>query len=366
MDTNQKLACKIIEDSLETGRELQLFDNAIQMATDGIIIGDSNGYITKINEAFLQLYGGFDKGELVGKHVFELLIEGDQEHPAQDSLDSLKFGPDKTYQYLAISKSGLKIPVEVTASFIIDQHDEKIGFVVIVRNIATRNNKEELRKINCKLELITEKLHEVGSISRHDILNKLQIINYLIFIANRKGNYEQATQGISLASQQIKDILLFSRHFERIGSEELQETDVDLALREAINLFPDLKGINAINECKGLIVLADSLLRQIFYNLIDNTLKYGQKTTKFRVSFEKTDLQIRLIFEDDGVGIPVSSKTQLFTRGVGKGTGLGLFLVKKIIESYGWQVEEKSSEDKGAKFIFTLPKRNYHQKKSSF
>jgi hypothetical protein len=100
---------------------------------------------------------------------------------------------------------------------------------------------EELRRNNRKKELIDEKLQVVGSLSRHDILNKLQIINTQIFLAKRKGTYEQAIQVIGDASNQIKDILMFSRHFERMGLEELQETDVDLVLREAISLFSDLK-----------------------------------------------------------------------------------------------------------------------------
>jgi signal transduction histidine kinase len=87
-------------------------------------------------------------------------------------------------------------------------------------------------------------------------------------------------------------------------------------------------------------------------------LKYGQKTTQFRASFEKMDGKYKLVFEDDGVGIPNSMKTQLFSRGFGKNTGLGLFLVKKIIEGYGWQVEEKGEETKGAKFVFIIPEKN--------
>ena len=71
-----------------------------------------------------------------------------------------------------------------------------------------------------------------------------------------------------------------------MGVEELECVNVEQHLTEAVSLFSDLKGTKVINECHGLTVLADSLLRQLFYNLIDNTLKYGKKTSKIRVHYE--------------------------------------------------------------------------------
>lgn len=359
MTINQTSHNEQFENCHKMEEDFQLFYDAMQTATHGIIISDLNGYITNVNESLLRMYGGSDRRELLGKHVLDLLVEGDKDRAAQDSINLSKSGQSKTYQYIGLSKSGSEVPVEVTVVFIKDKLGKIIGFFDIVRSIGARNSmEEELRRNNRKKELIDEKLQVVGSLSRHDILNKLQIINTQIFLAKRKGTYEQAIQVIGDASNQIKDILMFSRHFERMGLEELQETDVDLVLREAISLFSDLKGITAVVQCKGLSVQADSLLSQVFCNLIDNTLKYGQKTTQFRASFEKMDGKYKLVFEDDGVGIPNSMKTQLFSRGFGKNTGLGLFLVKKIIEGYGWQVEEKGEETKGAKFVFIIPEKN--------
>ena len=168
----------------------------------------------------------------------------------------------------------------------------------------------------------------------------------------------QALEAIENTSQQIKSILEFSREFEMLGAEELKYINVGWAIREAASLASNLKETRILNECSGLTVLADSLLREIFYNLIDNTLKYGEKTSQIRVSYEDTGEQLKLVFEDDGVGIPAEMKPKLFTRGFGKGTGLGLFLIKKTVEFYGWQVQEAGTEGKGAKFIITIPKTN--------
>jgi signal transduction histidine kinase len=148
--------------------------------------------------------------------------------------------------------------------------------------------------------------------------------------------------------------------YEQIGVEELTIIDVEAKLTEATTLFSGLLP-KIINECHGLTVLADSFLRQLFYNFIDNTRKYGKKTTTIRVHYEKADQDsLRLVYEDDGVGISAENKLKLFTEGFSTGgsTGFGLFLTKKMIDVYGWTIIENGELGKGAKFTITLPKLN--------
>jgi signal transduction histidine kinase len=127
-----------------------------------------------------------------------------------------------------------------------------------------------------------------------------------------------------------------------------------------------LKRVKIANECHGLTVLADSLLRQLFYNLIDNSLKYGDKTSQIRIYYEKTDDQLRLIYEDDGIGILQDTKPKIFDEGytTGKGSGYGLYLIKKMMEVYGWTIQETGEPGKGARFIITIPKANQKGKEN--
>jgi signal transduction histidine kinase len=152
-----------------------------------------------------------------------------------------------------------------------------------------------------------------------------------------------------------------------LGAEELGYIDVEKTVNEAISLFSDLKNVKVTNDCHGLIVLADSLLRQSFYNLIDNSLKYSQKITKIRVHYETTgNNELRLAYEDDGVGIPDTEKPKLFKEGYSTGgsTGYGLYLIKKIMEVYGWTIQETGEPGKGAQFIITIPKINQNGKEN--
>ena len=75
-----------------------------------------------------------------------------------------------------------------------------------------------------------------------------------------------------------------------------------------------------VTACHGLSVRADSLLRQLIYNFIDNTRKYGQKTTIVKIHYKKMfSGELQLIYEDDGFGIPIEHKQQLFKQGFSTG-----------------------------------------------
>jgi signal transduction histidine kinase len=129
----------------------------------------------------------------------------------------------------------------------------------------------------------------------------------------------------------------FKRAYEMLGTDKLVYSDVEKTVNEASLLLTNQNNIKVINECHGLTVLADSVLRQLFYNLIDNSLKYGQKTSRIRVYYQKTGKgSLKLVYEDDGVGIPAVEKPKLFREGYSTrgSTGYGLYLIKKIMEVY--------------------------------
>jgi signal transduction histidine kinase len=105
--------------------------------------------------------------------------------------------------------------------------------------------------------------------------------------------------------------------------------------------------------------LADSLLSQLFYNLIDNSLKYGEKIQQIRIHYKTPSVdQLELIYEDNGVGIPGNMRSNLFKEGFtsGKGTGYGLFMIKRICEVYGWTIQETGKQGKGAQFTMSIPR----------
>jgi len=161
---------------------------------------------------------------------------------------------------------------------------------------------------------------------------------------------------IDKAYKQIESILDFERVFEQVGSEKLTVVDVGALFSEASALIGDLKGVQVKCFIGNLSVVADSLLRQVFYNLIDNSLKYGEKLKNISLHAKEDDESILLIYEDDGIGISSEVKAHLFEKGYGKGTGIGLFMVKKIVEGYGWKIKEDGILGEGVVFTIAIPK----------
>ncbi len=156
--------------------------------------------------------------------------------------------------------------------------------------------------------MMNEKLRVVGGLTRHDVRNKLSTITGNIYLNKKRladhSDVLKSYEEMVSACEQIVKIFDFAKDYEMLGVEELTYIDVEDAVQKAVSLFSDLNGIKVTNECHGLTVLADSLLRQLFYNLIDNSLKYGRKTTRVNVHFEKTSRdELKLLYEDDGVGI---------------------------------------------------------------
>jgi signal transduction histidine kinase len=220
---------------------------------------------------------------------------------------------------------------------------------------------EELSQALSKAQLLNEKLHVVGSLTRHDVRNKLSIItNYSYILKKKYADRPDIVDSLGKMETSVKDsvkIFDFAKVYEQLGVENLVNVDVEKTVNDAVEMFSGLP-FKVVNECHGLNVRADSLLRQLIYNFIDNTRKYGQKTTTVRVSYQKAAQSgLQLIYEDDGVGIPLENKQQIFKQGFSTGgsTGFGLFFSKKMLEVYGWTITEEGKPGEGARFVMTIP-----------
>jgi PAS domain S-box-containing protein len=244
--------------------------------------------------------------------------------------------------------------------------------VVVVCNDVTDHKKteEELKKDQAKMEILNEKLNVIGRLTRHDVGNKLMVIKSNIYLLKKQigdnPKLAKYLEDIASAIKQSDEMFEFSRFYEKIGVERPSEIDVAQCFNQAVALLPNLGTIKIVNECQGLSVMADSLLKQLFYNFLDNSLKHGEKVTQVRLYFINEGDGVKLFYEDDGVGILEGNKPKLFHEGftTGKSTGLGLFLIKKMVEVYGWTITEEGEQGKGAKFTLTIPKLNKNRKEN--
>jgi len=339
----------------------RLLSSVTNGSSDAIYVKDNQSHWLFANPALEQITGK-PSLELLGKTDAEIyanpkigkaIIENDQR--------IMKTGKAETVEETVDSLGGPRSFISVKAPRF-DAQGQVIGIVGISHDITERKrNEEKLKESIHKNELINEKLSVVGSLTRHDVGNKLMVMKSNIYLLKKQigDNHKLAKylEGIDSAIKQSDEMFEFSRSYEKIGVEKPSKTDVAQCFNQAAMLLPSFGTIKILNDCHGLEVMADSLLKQLFYNFLDNSLKHGEKVTLIRLHFIKEGSGVKLFYEDNGVGIPEANKPKLFHEGfsTGRSTGLGLFLIKKMVEVYGWTINEEGEFGKGAKFVITIP-----------
>jgi PAS domain S-box-containing protein len=323
---------------------------------------DPNERVLDANPRFTELFG-YSLDEVKGRFLDDFVVPEDRK---QEALMLAQKGREGYvyHETARKNKDGSLIRVTISSAPIVLQ-GQHLGDIVLYKDITERKKAEEERcEATEKIHMMNEKLRVVGGLTRHDVRNKLSTITGNTYLLRKQlGDNKEVLEKLrdmETAVSQVTRILDFTKNYEMLGVEELTYIDVQKSVNEAVQLFSDLKGVRVLNECDGLTVLSDSLLRQLFYNLIDNSLKYGEKLTQIRIHYEKSENQLRLVYEDDGVGISKDNKAKLFNEGftTGKGSGYGLYLTRRIMEVYGWTIEENGEPGKGARFAMTVPRMN--------
>jgi PAS domain S-box-containing protein len=347
----------------------QKFKALFSSNPDAAVFVDTDFHVVEANSRFSTLFG-FSLDEIKGKIVTDLIVPDDSEEESRILRQKIISG---SVEIVTSRKrqDGSQIPLFMSGGPVF-VNGKVIGSIMVYKDISDIITvQEELTKALAKAELLNEKLSVVGSLTRHDVRNKLSAVaGYAYLLKKKHADQADILDEISKMKQSINEIVQifdFAKIYEQLGIEELTYINVEKTLKEAIALFSGSLSLEVINDCRGLTLLADSLLRELFYNLIDNSLKHGEKVTKIRVHYEKVDEgKLIVVYEDDGIGISVENKPHLFKEGFStSGTsGYGLFLIRKMMEVYGWTIEENGVSGKGAKFIITIPRTSQTEKAS--
>jgi PAS domain S-box-containing protein len=354
--TERKKAEEELKSSEQKVRGL-VEDSAAAIATI-----DLKGRLTYVNKALADLLG-YSVQEMSGRAFKDFVHPDDRGRLVRLFLKIIVLRrPPRKFEFRALRKDGAILHLMCRPTRL-ETAGKTVGFqAIVIDNTAEKRMLERAEKMN-------EKLSVVGGLTRHDVNNKLSTIlstSYLLRQRLRDNQSLELVEETESAVHQIEGLFEFARIYEKLGTEELVYVDAEKVFNEAARLFPRLKDIKIVNDCHGLTVFADSLLRQLFYNLVDNSLKHGEKLSRIRVFYEEKNDHLNVIYEDDGVGIPQAAKPKLFDEGytTGKGSSHGLYLVKKMMEVYGWIIQEVGTPGKGAKFTIIIPRTNQNGKEN--
>jgi signal transduction histidine kinase len=198
---------------------------------------------------------------------------------------------------------------------------------------------------------------------RHDINNQLLALKaYLELSKEMLGDASKMSEYIireERVANAIECQIIYTKEYQDLGVKAPVWQRVDAGITKALNVLP-LRDVRIAAELNDLEVYADPLLEKVFYNLIDNALRYGgQGMTLIRITSRESDQGLVISVEDDGTGIPAADKGRLFERGFGHHTGLGLFLSREILAITGITITETGEPGKGARFDMLVPKGGY-------
>jgi len=231
------------------------------------------------------------------------------------------------------------------------------------------NQYSELIDINIQLELsqkafetANKKLHLLSSITRHDIRNQLTAIIGYIDLSKMTVKDPEILVFLKreeVAAQTIQRQIEFAKNYEEIGVQASQWWNVPVRIH-ALKSLVSQKEIEFSVSLDELAVYADPLLEKVFENLIDNSLRHGERVRHILFSYRTNDQnELVIVYEDDGIGVPESDKERIFEMGFGKNTGLGLFLSREILSITGLTIQECGVYGKGVRFEILVPQGKF-------
>ncbi len=305
--------------------------------------------IIEVNDRGCQMLG-YSRDELPGMRVCDICCADGDENWAVIRERIITYG-HAVFQTIVTDRNKHDIPVEVSAR-IFSLHGRPV-ILAIVRDISERKMADEA------LALAAKKLALMSSITRHDILNQLGLLDGYLSLAEKSSgdpvNFDRFMEKVHKAVQAIQHQITFTRLYQELGVKAPAWVSVNDCIEKARGVIPAGK-IKIESFTDRLEVFADPLFEKIFNNLIDNALRYGgESMTVIRFSAIGKDDKVVITCEDNGTGMTAAEKEHLFERGYGKHTGLGLFLSREILSITGMTIEETSTAGHGARFEITVP-----------
>lgn len=226
-----------------------------------------------------------------------------------------------------------------------------------------------LRRYERRLEQQRDSLSVLNEIVRHDIRNALQVVSGSAELLEHRldGEDHRLLDAIRTAAGEAVEITTSAREV----TELLMEADSD---PEPVALTPVLTrqidavrssdrsiSVTRVGKPDEALVLADEMLKSVFRNLLRNAVVHNDgDSPSIRVSTEALPGRVRVAVADDGPGVPDDLKRTVFDEGTqgidSDGTGLGLYLVRTLVDRYGGAVWVEDSESGGARFVVELPR----------
>jgi PAS domain S-box-containing protein len=350
----------------------------VESSNDAIISKSLQGIIQTWNAAAERLFG-FTADEAVGRHI-SLVIPPDRIAEEDEIIASLKAGKRiEHFETERMRKDGRRITVSLTISPIKDDSGNVVGASKIVRDVSEQKQMmDDLQRLAADLSAADQRKNEFLATLAHELRNPLAPMSNMLEVLKRADNdgeilkraHETIERQLNQMIRLVDDLLDMNRiTHDRL---ELRRSEVELesVIQQAVEVARPL--IDAAHQelivqlpKEPVYLNADrARLAQVFGNLLNNSCKYTKPNGRIALNAKRVDDEVLVTVRDNGAGIPPDKLGSIFDmfmqvdrsseRSQG-GLGIGLRLVKRLVEMHGGSIEARSEgEGLGSEFIVHL------------
>lgn len=356
---------RLVGESLD---ESILLANILDSITNSIITLDSENRITRVNRNAMAM---LDLGEeVVGRPYREVLLP-----PVAEAIDSLirearQVGFAMERMVAARFPNGLELNIAVSTSVLRDKTSLPLGMIVVLRDMTASRELERLRRLDeMKSEFVANVSHELKT-----PLTSIKAYTEALLDMVPEGQMRGFLKVIEEESDRLLYLINDLLNVARIQSGRMK---LHFALAAPRSIVEEILTVSKLASDKHRIVLeiAGGLpeilldkerMKEVLVNLLSNAIKYSPAGGEVRVRMRLEESNLRIEVQDQGLGISPENQQKLFqpfsrvdsslTAGI-PGTGLGLVIVKSIVELHGGRITVESEPGRGATFIILIPAR---------
>jgi len=336
----------------------------------GIVIVDSQAVILDCNNYLLKMLG-YEREEIVGKKSFTFIHEDFVDYKAA-ALRKLFSGEIKRFyiEEKRRTKDGYYLWVGCYSNAILDESGNVVYRLDFVTDIENRKNSEE------QLLKLDQSKNTILNIVAHDLRSPIVGITNLARLLRKQDNPEERYKYLELIESSgnhslniIQDILEITQLEHQVGSLDKESTEMNSFIKECIKTH-ELHGKEKTiqfkfksNVEKIYHDINRDKMKRVLSNLISNAIKFSYEQSIIEIHLYRENRKTLILIKDHGVGIPEDLQSSLFekfslarrvgTRGENS-IGLGMSIVKEIIDKHGAKIKVESEEHKGTSIYIEL------------
>lgn len=361
---------------------LKIVQTLVDAVPDYIFYKDKNSKLIGCNKSYSDKLIKLDRSEIIGKTDGELpVVDINSKSYRLKDLEVMESKTTKTYYEKVTLNSGEIIHLETIKTPIISESGDALGVIGVARNINERKKHEEdIEKI--RLEALANIAHELRT-PLNLIFSSVQMLNYRYNILNNKTG-EKDDKYLTIIKQNGYRLLKLVDNI--IDSTKLAYENVEFnpknydivkfveSICDSVSDFANQNQMNIIfdTDVEEKIIGFDlDKMERIVLNLLSNALKFNEKGKTIQVTIKDYKNNIKISVKDEGIGIPEHYLHKIFDRfkqvkhksvNSKVGSGIGLSLVKSLVELHKGSIEVKSVLGEGSEFIVNIPNKLYKNK----